>query len=136
MKDDPYLKKYRAREDKERRVKEREYNRQYQRRPEYRVKLKGWQQSISGKYSVYKLSAKVRKIQFALTLEQFKQFWQQPCSYCGSDLTTIGLDRVDNSIGYTLTNVVPCCITCNRMKMTLPVEQFVTHIRKLFNHLS
>jgi 5-methylcytosine-specific restriction endonuclease McrA len=28
-----------------------------------------------------------------------------------------GIDRVDNSIGYTPDNCVPCCTQCNRIKL-------------------
>ena len=28
----------------------------------------------------------------------------------------VGLDRLDNSKGYVLDNVVPCCDKCNRLK--------------------
>lgn len=34
------------------------------------------------------------------------------CIYCGHD-ENIGLDRVDNSKGHTLDNVVTCCYLCN-----------------------
>lgn len=42
----------------------------------------------------------------------------QPCHYCGFPLTEtgVGLDRKDNSIGYEVVNVVPCCRECNVAK--------------------
>ena len=42
-----------------------------------------------------------------------------------------GLDRVDNSIGYILENVVPCCVTCNSMKMAMSYNEFITHLRAM-----
>ncbi len=35
------------------------------------------------------------------------------CVYCGDDLEPVGLDRVDNSQGHLVANVVVCCPTCN-----------------------
>ncbi len=41
------------------------------------------------------------------------------CHYCGEPikLTCYGLDRKDNSRGYTLDNVVPSCFPCNASKL-------------------
>lgn len=58
-------------------------------------------------------------------------FWNQPCSYCGSEIKTIGIDRVDNSIGYSMNNSVSCCIICNRMKRNYKVEEFINHCKKV-----
>ena len=35
-----------------------------------------------------------------------------PCVYCG-DTHNVGLDRLDNTKGHTMDNVVPCCYECN-----------------------
>jgi hypothetical protein len=45
-----------------------------------------------------------------------------------------GVDRVDNTKGYTLANSVPCCKVCNRMKMAMTKDDFLTHIRKVHSH--
>lgn len=34
------------------------------------------------------------------------------CTYCG-DTESIGCDRIDNALGHTKANVVPCCFECN-----------------------
>ena len=36
----------------------------------------------------------------------------KPCVYCG-DTKRIGCDRIDNTKGHIMSNVVPCCIECN-----------------------
>lgn len=36
----------------------------------------------------------------------------KPCVYCG-DTYRVGCDRLDNSKGHTIDNVVPCCYECN-----------------------
>ena len=42
-----------------------------------------------------------------------------------------GLDRVDNSEGYTLENVVSCCVVCNKAKGTMSYEDFMTYLRRV-----
>lgn len=49
-----------------------------------------------------------------LTPEQYYPLAGAPCSYCGRPTgKSIGLDRLDNAVGYTEDNVVPSCGTCN-----------------------
>jgi len=69
--------------------------------------------------------ARKRNLPYSLTRDQFVSFWKQPCSYCGDPIETIGLDRVDNSKGYSFDNVVSCCKVCNSMKSHLSVKDFV-----------
>jgi 5-methylcytosine-specific restriction endonuclease McrA len=70
----------------------------------------------------------VKKHDVELTYEEFLCFVvERVCHYCGADLVwtefdlginghAYNLDRKDNSIGYSLTNCVPCCGRCNRGK--------------------
>lgn len=37
-----------------------------------------------------------------------------------------GVDRLDNSLGYTSTNAVTCCTACNRAKNALGLAEFTT----------
>lgn len=49
-----------------------------------------------------------------LTSDQFYEIATQRCTYCGADTGTgSGLDRVDVSKGYDVSNVLPCCGRCN-----------------------
>ena len=87
-----------------------------------------------GRYSTYRRNAKNRRHNFDLSFDEFMEFWQEPCVYCGSPIDTIGLDREDNDIGYTVDNVVPCCSICNYMKRSLPTKDFLDHIDKISNY--
>ena len=69
--------------------------------------MKEYNQSIRGRYSHYKVRAKQDRKEFKLSLNDFKEFWQKPCYYCGSDIKTIGLDRLNNHIGYIKSNLNP-----------------------------
>ena len=56
----------------------------------------------------YKLRASQRSLEFTLTEEDFQLILTRPCSYCGIQ-TKVGLDRVDNDVGYVANNVVAAC---------------------------
>ena len=89
------------------------------------------------RYQDYKRSASKRNIEFAISLQDFKKLWQKPCNYCGADIVTIGLDRIDNNIGYQADNITTCCGLCNYMKRESTVEIFLEHCKKIlkFNQL-
>jgi hypothetical protein len=88
---------------------------------------------------------------FELTKEQFYEISQKNCLYCGCKPNNVmkketktkgertfiynGIDRVDNSKGYTLENSVPCCGTCNRMKTNLGLEEWLTHMKKILDNV-
>ena len=87
--------------------------------------------STLGKHWTDETKTKARNITFDLTIHQFKKFWQIPCNYCGSEIFTIGLDRVESSIGYRVDNVVSCCKMCNYWKRDFPSEVFIEHCQKI-----
>ncbi|MBU1621733.1 MAG: hypothetical protein KKD77_20280 [Gammaproteobacteria bacterium] len=62
--------------------------------------------------------AKKRGLPFDLTQDEYMLLVEQPCFYCGGTVGVSGvrLDRVDNSKGYVLPNVVPCCYRCNMVR--------------------
>lgn len=77
-------------------------------------------------FALYKRAAKSRSLAFELTLDQFMSFWGKPCFYTGRNISTIGLDRVDNAKGYVMGNVVPCCLAANKAKMQMSHDEFVS----------
>jgi len=83
------------------------------------------------KFATYRHGAAKRGLTFELSGEEFASFWGKPCFYCASDVKTVGIDRLDNSIGYSLANTVPCCTVCNRMKLTYSKEFFISHCQKI-----
>ena len=92
----------------------------------------------------YKGAARRRGLVWALTDEDFEKITAQVCHYCGcppsarevqaqgrSNFVYNGIDRVDNSFGYALDNVVPCCSVCNNAKKDMPFEDFMAWIARL-----
>lgn len=56
---------------------------------------------------------KENSLQCNLTVKYMKEnITSKPCIYCGNT-KDIGCDRIDNSKGHTIDNVIPCCKICN-----------------------
>jgi hypothetical protein len=74
-----------------------------------------------------KQGARTRNLPWSIDDEEVRRLVIQPCHWCDgvSPSGINGLDRVDNTHGYTLTNVVPSCSTCNMMRRTLGVREFI-----------
>ena len=97
-------------------------------------KLSGEYFSPEIKFASYKANAKRRGHEFLLSFEQFMLMWRKPCFYCGSEIKTIGIDRVNNSVGYVSGNVVPCCKQCNVAKMDNDIFKYIEHCAKVVMH--
>ena len=89
----------------------------------------------AGRFKSMISDAKRWKHDWSLTYEEFLAFWQKPCNYCGAEIKTCSLDRVDASLGYSVDNVVPCCHDCNQFKMDQAVEDFKAQIAALYLNL-
>ena len=95
----------------------------------------------------HKKRAKRRNIEQALTDEQIIALHKENCYYCGASPSNIcsisnlnglyiynGIDRIDNTKGYTMGNVASCCGYCNKAKGTKSVEDFMLWINNLVNY--
>lgn len=98
-------------------------------------------------YCFYKNHARKAKRTFDLNEPDFRRLIIMPCNYCGRVLTNerksprgnggfkyTGLDRIDSTKGYTVNNIVPCCSYCNFMKRHFTVSEFLSHVRKIYEH--
>lgn len=100
----------------------------------------------------YRTGALSRGHVFELTFQEAENLLHSDCAYCGdspSDIKyfntrnngkdathfifTNGIDRVDNTKGYTLENCVPCCRMCNQLKSNHILETFFEKISKIYN---
>ena len=106
--------------------------------------------SFNHKYRGYLARVKTHKknITFELTKDQFKDIVLKPCHYCGVEhssramakptangaFVSNGIDRIDSSKGYIAENCVPCCTNCNWMKGAMSYDDFLFHIKRIFNH--
>ena len=94
-------------------------------------KVKAYGDSPQCKFSSYKSRAKRRHYRWDLTFEEFLTFWQKPCAYCGTEISTVGIDRIQNELGYSPSNCIACCVICNRMKKEYSVEFWLAHMVKV-----
>lgn len=95
-------------------------------------------------YREYIKKSKARDLDFHLTLEQATELFKSNCFYCdnlpsnnrrrasGNTINYQGIDRIDNSIGYLVDNVVPCCKYCNSFKMDRSYDDFIKHVKKIY----
>lgn len=108
----------------------------------------GYERSEKDKHQLYFKqyidNAKRRKFSFSLTFDEFYDIIHRPCHYCGSideekscgsyKFNVNGVDRIDSLLGYEKSNVVPCCSTCNRMKLNLTIEAFYDKIKQILTY--
>jgi hypothetical protein len=81
-------------------------------------------------YRRYKSDAERRGKTFELSFSDFMNIIAKPCNYCGKqeELMYNGVDRQDNTIGYTIDNCVSACSMCNLMKSSYVLKNFIGHI--------
>ena len=98
----------------------------------------------------YVANAKTKGLEFALSRNEFRNLTGRDCHYCGAPPKPLlswngkrssgtpylgnGLDRVDNLVGYSVANCVPCCSTCNYMKRGWDRAEFLAHVRRIAEH--
>ena len=122
-----------------------EWVRKYRTKPIGRPRKAETDESVY--YKHYKRGAKERGLAFELTEEEFSEITQRDCFYCGAKPRLInpvrvkqshfyrnGIDRYDNSVGYTKENSVPCCTQCNYAKMKLNGDEFLELVERIHRH--
>lgn len=100
--------------------------------------------AFSKYYSSLKANAKSRSIEVEISLDEFVKIASNNCYWCDlppqpkngfkewqDSVMISGIDRKDNSIGYTVQNSVPCCYDCNRAKSDLPIDLWMYWIARI-----
>jgi hypothetical protein len=95
----------------------------------------------------YKHNAKKRNLEFSLSNSDMKIFFSQNCFYCGrapsrtiskkrfyGTFTYNGIDRMDSEKGYIKENCVSCCSTCNFLKKSHHINEFLKLVRAIYNN--
>lgn len=74
--------------------------------------------TIEARYNRLQDRAYNSELLLYITLNEYKNIVSKPCHYCNTKLEGCGftLDRIDNSLGYIIENVLPCCGTCNKIR--------------------
>lgn len=93
----------------------------------------------------YKKNAFRRNLDWNLSLDNFLLLTSNNCFYCGIKPSKIskskyeeyfynGIDRKNNSLGYTLENSLSCCTLCNKAKRDLDYKVFTDWIKQIRNY--
>ncbi len=100
---------------------------------------------VRQRYTGTRNSAKLRGIEFDLTYEEYLRVVSRPCAYGIQGIVKgsvqgrgkqnpalhIGVDRKDNSKGYTVENSTPCCSAHNQFKSdVLTYDQMLDAARR------
>lgn len=94
--------------------------------------------------STYMHGAKKRLLDWGISFEEFSSIVKNVCYYCGEQpkqrlagkvWNFAGIDRIDNSLGYRIDNLRPCCRTCNVAKNNLSEEEWKTKISQWMSYL-
>jgi hypothetical protein len=129
------MKEYNSRPEVKEKLREyhHKYNKEYAQRPEAKERRRSQadarrrEDPFIHRFWLSKAQAKRANREFTLTEVQARYFMSKPCIYCGKmdtvyDKPICGIDRLDNSKGYTLDNCVPCCEVCNKIKGSVTME--------------
>jgi len=100
-------------------------------------------------FNRYKYTAKLRGLIFNICKKDFYDLTSSNCYYCDIQPSSIsfscnrqgvyyynGLDRLDNSTGYIIDNIVPCCERCNRAKLQMSLDDFKKWIIQVYYNLN
>lgn len=95
-------------------------------------------------YRNYRQHARRKGLPFELSYDDFINVAAQNCFYCGlppankqkpkghnGDFIYQGIDRKDNTKGYTMDNVLPCCEMCNKAKRDKEYDEFLEWIKRI-----
>lgn len=95
--------------------------------------------------NIYKANARKRNLEWEIDNEYAHSLFLSSCYYCGLEPSNTykttyyvnkysGIDRLNNSAGYTKENCVSCCKVCNHAKHTMNEKTFIDWLQRVFNH--
>lgn len=99
--------------------------------------------SYRAAYQLMCRMAKKRKFEVSITLNDYIKLVKMPCYYCSEKLavkefakhnysvSAYCIDRKNNNEGYTSTNSVACCPSCNIAKHSLNSDLYIELCRKV-----
>lgn len=87
----------------------------------FKKRENAYRKTVKARFSTLNQQLNKRGLAVTITFEQYSELIKNLCYYCEGPLpqTGHGLDRLDNNKGYDLSNVVPCCGSCNKIKQDI-----------------
>ncbi|CAN0247564.1 unnamed protein product, partial [Scytosiphon promiscuus] len=108
-------------------------NKRYRRSAAYQKHLEARKSDVAYRWRVFKGQAKRRNINVSISFDEYSSIVRSACWYCG-DFTYkgySGVDRVHDGGTYQKDNVVASCKTCNFMKGSLSVTEFLGKVERI-----
>lgn len=89
-------------------------------------------------FNRYAYDASRRGLSFDLSYSEFTGIIAKGCHYCGilNEQAYNGVDRVNNNVGYSISNCVSACKMCNYMKATYSPNEFIQHCGIIYAYTS
>jgi hypothetical protein len=83
-----------------------------------------------------RIATKKRNLENKLTENEFNAIIERACYYCNykNENEVLGIDRLNNLIGYTSENCVTACKICNRMKHIYHPRFFIEKAKHITEH--
>ena len=98
-----------------------------------KIHKKNYYNKPDKKYNAYKRSADKRGIAWNISLQEFCETLNHRCIYCGTE-ENMGVDRINNDIGYQKNNCLPACGPCNMARGKRTVKKFIEDSRRITNY--
>jgi len=86
-------------------------------------------------YNRYKTRANNKSLPFDLTKDEYDGIVTSQCYLCGRksyEKHKNGIDRIDNNLGYIMSNVKPCCGSCNYIKKDMELTELFNKMTEIF----
>ena len=101
---------------------------------------KKYNRTLEGKYIQLKKSAKKRGLEVQISFEQYAEIIKESkCYYCDASIEDVAgssLNRVDNTKGYLIANVRPCCYICNVIMSDFTKKQLENRFYKILERIN
>lgn len=108
-------------------------NKRYRRSAAYQKHLEARKTDVAYRWRVFKEQAKRRNTNVSISFDEYGSIVRSACWYCGDYIYKgySGANRVHNAGTYQKDNVVASCKTCNFMKESLSVTEFLGKVERI-----
>jgi hypothetical protein len=86
-------------------------------------------------FNAYKKRASNKLLPFELSEEEYNIIINSQCYLCGRkscEEYKNGIDRIDNKLGYIMSNVKPCCGGCNYIKKNMELGELFNKMTEIY----
>lgn len=90
-------------------------------------------QTDGGIWNCVLTSARSKNLDLTIPREEIITLAKEACHYCGC-ASARGIDRMNNTLGYSRENILPACSQCNMMKMDMKYTCFLALCCDLARH--